>query len=327
MKSVFDYFRILGKVILVGIPLIGIWLYSTFGKMYFIDGEAAYYLWMADQIHTSHEDVQVLVLGDSAMNSAIDPSQLPVGALSLANGGGCPYEAYYILKEYLEHNEAPCVVYIGYNFQHMEGTGALWERTFYNHLIDYQDAAQLLDTMETMNFSWAWDGHDSYQRELLAYYVNYPGVYLPAIINAGVKGRYQTNKDAQAFITEHQGRYIGVSDMVNQKSYSEVECKKYCVAPICDVYIRQLMDLCQEHGIMVRWVTLPMCPEIDVPDSFREAEQQYMEELVGAYEGATYFPVVEDMDHGMFFDDFHMNNPGCAYYMDCLMKAYPEDFE
>ena len=311
--------------ILVGLPLIGIWMFAIFGKLYYLDDEAPYYLWMRDRIHSDRQDAAVVFLGDSAMNSAVNPAALPIEAVSLANGGGCPYEAYYILKEYLEHHGAPKTVYVGYDFEHMTGAGALWERTFYCHLINYRDASELMDAFEETGFDYALADHGRYRRKLLSYYVDYPGVYLAAMTNAGFTGRYEDNMDAWQQIDGTKGHYIGITDAVSL-DYTVYEQREYTVETTCDLYIQRLLDLCQEQGIRVRWVEVPMCPNNTFTDTYYERRDGYMNPLVERYNNMTFLPAPQGMQQEQFLDGFHLNNAGCTYYTNFLLESYPEDF-
>lgn len=325
MKTWKSVLRLFGRVVLVGIPFWAVWIYAIFGKMNYLDGEGVYYLWMRDAIHDESTNPTVLILGDSAVNAAVNPSLMPGEALSLANGGGCPYEAYYMLKEYLEHHEAPKTIYIGYGHTHMEGTGALWGRTFYTHLLEYGDARELLHTMDKMDFTWGLDTDGNPYLKLLAYYANTPGSYMTAMMNAGWDGRYETNLESVATITENQGHYIGLTDDV-YPDYTERNEENYLVAPICDEYVHRLMDLCQEQGIVVRWITIPMCDNMQLSQHYLEAEDAYYSALLTEYDNMTYLPALDTMTHEQFLDIEHMNNAGCAYFTNYLVTTYAEDF-
>lgn len=327
MKTVKSFCILLGKILLVTIPLVLLWIYTALAKMRYMDGEAPYYMWLREQIHTYHEDVDVIFMGDSTMNSAINPTLITgVGALNLASGGSCPYEGYYMLKEYLEHNPTPKVLYYGYEYEHMAGTGSLWDRTIYTHLIDYKDARDMFDTFQEMDYRWALDGQGNVQRKVLSYYLNYPGRYLPAIINAGFAGRYESNMENWNIIDANKGHYMAITDEVNP-DYHEYTIYNYSVADVCDVYMRRTMDLCQEYGIQVRLIGMPTCPNTKYDEAFQKAEFGYMNGIAEAYENATYLPINTDMAHELFMDGHHLNNAGCKYFTNYLMETYPEDFD
>lgn len=324
MKGFKDFIVLLGKIILAGAPLIGLWLFCIFGKMYYMDGEAPYYLWIKEQINTPHDNVEVLFMGDSSMNSAVDPTLIPgEKSLSIANGGGCPYDGYYLLKEYLEHNPAPKVLYYGYEYEHVAGGGSLWDRVYYTQLISYKDAIELIDELNNHGLSWVFQDHNA-KKDIRAYYANYPGEYLPAMINARFVGRYKSNQVSWDTIEAHQGHYIALTDEINP-DYEVYTVYGFTVADACDYYIHKTMELCQEYGIQVRMIGLPSCPNTTFDKEFQEAEYSYMSGVADSYDNVTYLPIIS-MEHKYFLDGHHMNNSGCAFFTDFLTKTYPEDF-
>lgn len=326
MKTQKGILVLLGKILLVGIPLVGLWLFAAFGKMYYLDGEAPNYLWLRKQLNTAHDGVEVVFIGDSAMNSAIDPSLMTdVNALCLANGGGCPYDGYYMLKEYLEHNPTPKVVYYGYEYEHLEGTGSLWDRVLYTHLISYKDAMEMMHTMEDRRHEWAFSGRPNAFRQVRSYYINYPGVYLPAMINAGFVGRHAANVEQWNTIEAHKGHYMAITDDINP-DYNEYMVYDFVVADICDYYMRKTLDLCDSYGITVRMIGIPTCPNTQFDVAYQDAQLAYMEDLASNHPKVSYLPPTDTVEHDHFLDGHHLNNAGCAFFTNFLMETYPEDF-
>jgi len=324
MKKIGSFFLLLIKIGLVGLPLIALWLYCIFGKMDYMDDEYPYYRWIRDQIHSSHEDVDVIILGDSAMNSALDPELLSNHTLSLATGGGQPADAYYILKEYLEHNEAPKVVYVGYQQINYDDYGVYWERSFYSHIYDYEDALDVIRTAEAMGTSEILVDH--YRRKLLSYYIDFPGVYGKAVVNSGINGRRVTNEEAYNEIGRHDGHYICWDSADEDANHYIVNYDDFMITGFRDEYFHRLINLCNENGITCRLLSLPCSPGRDYTENFQASMDSYYTDLCKLGDDVTYLSNTMDADFSEFADTVHFNMRGTQHYSELIRNTYPEDF-
>ena len=100
--------KVTGKIILVFLPLILVWVFLAPFPFSYMDGEYSYYREGRDYRtgKTRMAEADVLVLGDSRAKSAILPELLDElggskNCVSLAQGGSTSVEAYYALTEYI----------------------------------------------------------------------------------------------------------------------------------------------------------------------------------------------------------------------------------
>ena len=106
--------KTIGKIILVLLPVICVWVYLAAFPANYMDGEYSYYQEAKDyrRGETAQEKADVLVLGDSRAKSAFLPELLDElggakNCVSLAQGGSTSIEAYYALNEYISQMGVP----------------------------------------------------------------------------------------------------------------------------------------------------------------------------------------------------------------------------
>ena len=118
--------KILGlamKGICVMLPMILIWVYTWMNPLGFMTDGTPFDLWNKEKTNTKQEKYyEAVFLGDSTANAAYVPEVLSDASINLSLGSITPMEAYYILQDWIEHNEAPKTCYISFLDYHMKDT-------------------------------------------------------------------------------------------------------------------------------------------------------------------------------------------------------------
>ena len=103
-----DLVKLIGKCVLVSLPIWCLSLYLRHEQMQYMIPEEACLKWN-ESITSSMQDkyYKAIVIGDSTGNAAFMPEAVSDSMINLSILGTGPIEGYYVLKEYLENNEAP----------------------------------------------------------------------------------------------------------------------------------------------------------------------------------------------------------------------------
>ena len=314
---------VLGVIVLL--PAIAVWLYIIYGGMYYLDEEYPYEAWNKNFCQTDHNgSVDVLILGDSVVNASILPEYLSDGTYNLSLGGTTPVEAYYILKEYLEYNEAPEVCYIGFADVGYITDQNLYTRTLYFHRFSYEDEKELFSIAEDYNAESILI--DGYLDEWKQYRFWSPSKYLPALFNGGFNARYETNMANYQAIDEHKGSYLSLTDAYELEA-EEIEYTSFPVNEYYDYYMKRLLDLCVDNGITPRVLMVPMRPNIVCTMDYIADCYKYLVKLQEYCPEMTYYYRPEGFGYEDFADVWHMNWNGAVKYTQLIKETYPEDFE
>ena len=89
MTSIKAYGRLLGKSLLVLLPLFLLCLYLKCFPLCYSDDEVPYYVWTKKR---TGQQFEVVVLGDSTANAAYLPNLLGETVINLSLGGASPIE-------------------------------------------------------------------------------------------------------------------------------------------------------------------------------------------------------------------------------------------
>ena len=316
--------KLILKCLCVLLPLLGFCLYAGTGMLGYADDEAPYYLWNKDFGKQAHaETYDVLILGDSAANAAYMPEKLSSGTVNLSLGGTTPVVNYYILSDWLKKNPAPKELFLSVQDFHLSRADCYWGRTVYTHrLTALQNLEILWKAEQYQERSVAQRG---WLLDLIRYELYLPDVYSTAILNSIGSDRPEINQEAQDSIVLHKGRYIGVGDQTYQDS-QEIVFDSFQVGELFDVYTRMLLDLCEENGIRVHIVKLPLPPNEVFTPEYKEELQEYYQSLTDSFENVEFVWYSEPYPATCFADQTHMNGFGAARFSSFLKSEFPECF-
>ena len=311
--------------VIVSLPVLFLCLYLRNNPMNYSDGEAPYYFWNKDITQKPADRYySTLIFGDSAANAAYLPEAMSEGTLNLSLGGTTILENYYVLQDWLAHQEAPKTIYISFMDYHLVYDNMFYERTVYAHRLSYEQEQELLKAaQEYQDENIAVDDADL---KLCEYNYYLPKYYLPALLNGGFSERREENEKHYAKINLHRGAYIGLSNEMytdtDQNTYSE-----YYVNPLYEQYYRAFLDLCRENGIQVRIISLPKTGNSVLTNAFHEQRDGFYRDLVSGYENAMYFDEVDVCDGRYFLDWEHFNVYGGWMWSNFIRNRFPEDFD
>lgn len=325
-KSGFRFFCLLAvKCLLVLLPALLIWFYLWKRPLSYVDEESASYICLADFVETeSDRYYDVIVLGDSVTNSAFVPEVLSEGTVNLSIGGESPIEQYYTLKKYLNNHDAPKVCYIGFDDYHLYAM----QEDVLEKFVTYTDLFSETDIREIYSKAGEADDvealTDDYKKKLFEDRIRSFKTCLPALLNAGINGRYEVNKETCEDMAIHRGTYTART--VRELSVpKQNEINTFQVGPTFEYYYKRIIELCRDQGIQVRILKYPAAGE-NYSEKYRKEFQEYYDSLKKEYPGITVDWLEGDFDSTDFVDRHHFNNHGSYRISQLIKSMYPEDF-
>lgn len=325
--------KVIGKIICAFIPVIAVWVYIAVFPMNYMDGEYSYYNQARDYRmgKTDLEPADVIILGDSRAKSAFIPEKFDQegvsdNCMSLAQGGSTSVEAYYALKEYLEHNPIPQKVILSECSYHFTSFDGFWTRTVYFDAISFSDVKEVIDTAwkngETESLKAA--GGDGLIT-LLEYKIKSPTKYMAPVINSIGQNRREINEKAYKEMEESKGFKTFVSWWPNS---TESDMEELVILKTLDQYYRKIIDLCVENNIEIYSANMPLISTTyEECEKIRRPFSEYYQKLKTDYPEKNYPDVhieTEFPNYGeQYFDDAdHLNRKGAEKYTEWFIKNY-----
>lgn len=319
--------KILGLVmkgICVMLPMILVWVYTWMNPLGFMTDGTPFDLWNKEKTNTKQEKYyEAVFLGDSTANAAYVPEILSDASINLSLGSITPMEAYYILQDWMEHNEAPKTCYISFLDYHMKDTGTFWIRTMYTHRFRLDQNLEMLKEILKYGEGTSIET-DHYVTDFIAYELRLPNKYITSLMNAGFNQRYEENVKARALSALHGGRYIARGTQEYETS-KIIKFKNFEVHPLFDRYYRRLIELCEEHDIQVRLVKLPLPENEKFSKNYKEEFGNYYDQLKKDYPDIT-VDWIPTYKQEYFADRNHVNSHGALQFSREMKERYPEDF-
>ena len=315
-----DIFRIVKKLAVLIVPFFIILpVYCWAFPMYYMDDEYAMYKQQRDYCNTpvadGEQDNDVVIFGDSRAKAGFVPELLPGNTYNLALGGATPIEGYYSLKEYLENHEKPKTVILAYAPMHYMDVDTLWTRTVYFHNIEHEDFFEILDTAKEYEKTEK-ILIDNYMVEYFMYKFYMPNKYATALKNAGFVFRHKkTVEKYEDMIAKKGHTFYGTEEYSSGVNWEAHEMD-FVVSDVIDVYLRKMIELCQEQGIKVIIEQLPMNETsygILQPD-FKTHYKEYMMGLAEAYPEVSVAIKPYCYNNEYFGDADHLNEKGCRVF-------------
>lgn len=326
--------KVIGKTILVFVPVILVWIYLALFPMNYMDGEYSYYTAARNYRlgKTQEEPADILILGDSRAKSAINPKQLDSygseNCVSMAQGGSTSIEAYYALKEYIENKGIPKTVIVSVSSYHFTSFDGFFTRTLYFNAMDTDDAVKVI------NQAVAEGERDALKAAggkglltLLEYKMKSPTKYIAPFINSFGQDRKSVNETAYKEMQDNKGFKSFVSWWPTSAEHDMTE---FIPLKTLGSYYRKLIDLCVENDIEIYSVNTPL-----IAMTFEESQKiakpfsEYLKLIEMDYP-TTEYPKVhietlfEAYEEKYFDDADHLNPAGAEVYTKELFEKYPE---
>ena len=320
--------KIVLKTLLVFIPVILVWIYIAAFPVYYMDGEYSYYTQAKD--YRLGESVlapcDILILGDSRAKSALLPKELSGTCMSLAEGGSTSVEAYYTLRDYLEHMGKPDKVILSVCSYHFTSFDGFWTRNIYFDFLSYEQGLEVIRAAKANGESEALKaaGGDGIWT-LTEYKIKSPTKYMSALVNSFGEDRKTINTEAYKEMVRERGYKSFVSWWPVSTEY---DMESFELLETLDEYYRKTIDLCVENGIEVYSVNAPL-----ISDTYKETERiwrpfsEYFKLLRADYPEEEY-PLVHietefaSYDTEYFDDADHLNPAGAEKYTAWFRTKY-----
>lgn len=314
------YGRLLGKSLLVLLPLFLLCLYLKLFPLCYSDDEVPYYVWTKA---LSGQQFEVVILGDSTGNAAFLPNLLGENVVNLSLGGATPIENYYIFQNYMRKNAKPKVCYVAYNDAHLSECDCLYSRILYSHILTFRQEVELFSLARRFGEKavlvdgWlhCWLSHRFYS----------PEVYLPAILASSFGDRLVKNRALYHYDDVHFGAYMARSrdECWNLEPYTK---DSFGMADLFAFYYERLLRFCADEGIQVRLVKLPVNQPVTHTQQYLDEYRTFYAELLERFPSATLLWIQDGFDQHDFFDDEHLNVNGAIRFSRLLRERYPADF-
>ncbi len=326
--------KLIIKCGLVSAPIWGLSLYLCFGKMYYSNEDFAYTFWNK-QFTETHQDkyYKVVVIGDSSCNSAYMPEVISDSMVNLSVGGSSTVEGYYVLKDYLEHNDAPTDVFLSYHDSHFKYTEAYWDKIVPAHRFSLADNIDILNNSRNDDSGLFY--YNGAYADLLATEAYFPSKYIVSFTNFLTQNStdddmqargYETNMAALDKIELHRGRYttIGNATFVTSQGRPYTE---FPVKPLYEQYFDKTIQLCVDNNISVHIVKPPLPDNSMMSDEYIEAVKVFYKKYVDKYDNVTFSWSQHIFTTEDFADEIHLNNDGALKFSENIKKEYHDIFD
>lgn len=307
------------------LPFIVFSVYAWGNFMAFADEESPYYVWNKEFTRTTQEKkYDVVILGDSVANASYAPELLSDTTVNLALGGMTPVENYYIFRDWLEHNEAPEHVFISFQDLHLYMSDCFWSRAMYMHRFDFKDNVEVL--RKAAKYGEETIAVDGWVSDLIEYELFLPSKYVTSMMKGSFNQRLLKNTERKGMMELHRGWYMGRS--IAEHTDTEVESQdEYVVDPVYDEYYRGILDMCEQHGISVHIIRLPLSEMTTFGSEYDDQLYAYYEDLCSGYSDVSFDWYAEPYEKEMFMDYVHMNMHGTFKFSTFLKKQWPQCFD
>ena len=291
--------------------------------MAFTVEEAPYYLWNKDFCQKKQKNrIDTIILGDSVAGAAYMPEVLSSSTVNLSLSGSSPMENYYILEDYLNHNQTPKHAFISFMDFHFTMADCYWTRALYSHRFSPKQNWEMLQQAKKFKELSIIDGNP--ELRLLSYQLYLPNKYITSLTNASLNQRLEKNIAAYNFDNLHRGRHVAVGNY--EGSFEGVHYTEFNVKPLLDMYYRKIIKLCIEKGIEVHLVKLPLPSASSFDESYKSQFNEYYRKLQEDYPSIAVDWFRDGYDNFCFSDIHHMNTHGALRFSLQLKEQYSDIF-
>lgn len=320
--------KVLGKTLLVFIPVILVWIFLAAFPVYYMDGEYSYFTQGKDYRlgKTDLPPSDILILGDSRAKSGLLPEAISDSCFSLAEGGTTAVEAYYILRDYIACRGVPEKVILSVSSYHFTDFDGFWTRSVYFDFLSFAQAKEVIETAKRNGETEALEkAGGAGIPTLLEYKCKAPTKYMSALIHSLSENRKEINEEAYAEMVREKGFKTFVSWWPTSMEH---DMESFRMLKTLDEYYRKTIDLCIENGIEVYSVNSPLIADsYEEAGKIREPFSAYFETLRKDYPESKYPKVHIETGFGsydrQYFDDAdHLNREGAAIYTENFIKTY-----
>lgn len=266
-----------------------------------------YASWMDVKHKTTTRNVEqynFVVMGDSRAKATFMPNEFDddvFNSINLSLPASTPIEGYFTLKHYLEHNDAPDKLLVGYSSLLLSVPYFYLGNTVKFRYLDtdeYDEIAEMAEKLDDNDIIGAIDHRE---------YIYFTGKYLTDLYAGITNARWKTNKlVADQLLTSKGHVYVSVFDEADGDS-TEILLGEFKPSKIINHYFEKMIALANEHNIDFYWYTFPINNNSynKLPDDFITAYQSYIDNLSQKY-GFTVLSEFYGLEAQYFGDPDHL---------------------
>lgn len=245
-----------------------------------------------------------IVMGDSRAKATFMPNLFDddfYNSTNLALPASTPIEGYFTLQKYLENNDAPESLLIGYSSLLLATPYFYIGNTVKFRYLDNKDYDQITRTAKVLNDDEIIGAIDPKE------YLYFTGKYLTDLY-AGLRNmRWQSNKKVAEQLLTSKGHVYGFVHENADGDSTEILLGRFEHSKIIRHYLEKLLALANEHNIDVYWYTYPINRNSyeKLPNEFLASYQAYIDELSQQF-GFTVLSEFYPLDAKYFGDPDHL---------------------
>ena len=314
----------LAKCILAALPFLVVIVFTFAYPMAYMDNEYPARKYTREVI-TGKTDYETLILGDSRAMADLMPEYLGDGCVNLATGGATSVENYYYLQDYLKHHQAPetcLILFAPFHYSYMDNFRT---RTVYFNDLSIAQMAEVRKNAHAVGAQAVTEEVDT--TDLIANRLRLPNVYLPALLNARFTGRYDDNSKILSNLRESRGYApFGTAEGSDELNYetSYESLRESGDSQLIGIYMRKLIELCEQNGIRVIVLQAPMNKASfdTLQEGFVKGYALYMQSLSDLYPDITVEREIPCYENALFGDSSHLNETGALQYTEEIAQKY-----
>lgn len=321
---------------------------SAIGVLVQINSEKYFYSWYAfvqQKKDISLGEIKIvppetLALGNSQMQSAFMALQLE-NSFNLAYPGTSIIENYYLLKKYLENNQAPKTILYGLFPQN----NYLYFFNFWNLHIRYgaytisEIFSIYIDTVKTNNFLMIEQSSNIFTDSLrffysaMAFKFNFPAYYQQDIfsiienrpIMIDYKGYQEKSLQEKGFYSFSTPPHINETIRLRLIKERQSRGNTFTQEPILQLYWNKFMDLLIKHDISLIYFHMPNHSNLAhaIGENVAKGSESYYKEYFSKYP-KTYFIETIELEDKDYLDIQHYTRAGADKFTKKLIEKIKE---
>jgi hypothetical protein len=324
-----DVLKLIGKLILLGLPLYVMMALAALFPMKYMPIEFAMWQEEKDYVMTGtvNDEPDILVLGDSRAKSGIVPGLLTEGeekkAYNIAIGGCNTIEMYYALDSYLKHHSAPekaIVIFAPYHFCDIDN----WGQTMNFNYLSTGDLFEIYLRAVQKGETSALGEH--FFSDLLSCKLRLPNKYLASFYEAGQRERESENRDKYSSVRSDRGYTCFGEEEENDLPSYETHHPGFDSLGLVVLYYDMLLKRAKDAGIEVLSLQSPVNPASAsaISREFRDGYRAMMEDFEKRYPDFVFEKEIPDFESSCFGDNNHLNRRGADRFTADVRDRYKE---
>lgn len=317
--------KLLLKCIVALVPLWVICIFIAKSPLSYLSADSVGAYWNREFTKTKQDKYyDVVILGDSMAATSFMPELLSDSTANLALSGSSPIEGYYTLKDYLANNDAPTDVFVSYMDYHLAHNDFTFITCNQVHKFGIGEYSEIYKTIKDTGVSEFENvPMDEYWDKAIASSFYLPSEYIASIINSIKEGgRLTVNQDEYNKIDIRSGRSCIMTNNISEST--GIRYDNYSISPLQGTYYKKLIQLCEDNGIALHIIKLPLDSNTLFTDEYVAQVNGYYMNLLADTKLAEFKWYPADYAVEWFWDDYHMNQHGSYRFSMQLKADYPK---